>query len=398
MSEEAKAPGGRTPLRLAVLGSALLAVAGAGAFYDATLQRGTRAGSGADGAYRVAITASACEPNVLSVPAGRRAFAIDNRSDRPVEWEILQGVMVVEERENIVPGLSQTVTARLAPGDYEMTCGLLSNPRGRLHVTATEASAAAAVAPTLKAFIGPLSEYKVFLGLQGAELLRRARQLAAAIEAGDLAKARTLYQPARLPYERIAASAARFADLQDAIDPAAAYLARREQDPAFTGFHRLEYGLFGDGAAEGAAPLVPVAERLVADLSTLNERLRALTLTPADLADDAARLAGQLASARIPAGEDRYAGGDLADLEAGLAGIGKIVGLLEPLVRTTAPAVADELKSREAVAEAAVRRLHGPDGFPSYDKVGADDRRALAAAFQALAESLKKLNPAMGLA
>ena len=82
------------------------------------------------------MTAEACEPNELTVPAGRRSFEIHNRSDRPVEWEILDGVMVVAERENIAPGLKSTLEARLRPGDYDITCGLLSNPRGGLHVTA----------------------------------------------------------------------------------------------------------------------------------------------------------------------------------------------------------------------------------------------------------------------
>jgi iron uptake system EfeUOB component EfeO/EfeM len=57
-----------------------------------------------------------------------------------VEWEILDGVLVVEERENIAPGLSQVINANLLPGDYAITCGLLSNPRGTLHVTPTAES------------------------------------------------------------------------------------------------------------------------------------------------------------------------------------------------------------------------------------------------------------------
>ena len=77
----------------------------------------------------VTIAGKACEPNALTVPAGRRTFRIVNQSDRAVEWEILDGVMVLAERENIAPGIAQTLTAKLVPGSYEITCGLLSNPR-----------------------------------------------------------------------------------------------------------------------------------------------------------------------------------------------------------------------------------------------------------------------------
>ncbi|MFP3408472.1 hypothetical protein SB757_28085, partial [Pseudomonas sp. SIMBA_065] len=71
-------------------------------------------------------------------------------------------MLVVEERENIAPGLSQVINANLLPGDYAITCGLLSNPRGTLHVTPTaESDAQAKAKPSMVAFIGPLSEFRV---------------------------------------------------------------------------------------------------------------------------------------------------------------------------------------------------------------------------------------------
>src|SRR3990167_220844 len=124
----------------------------------------------------VTIHPHSCEPNALSVPAVRASFRIVNRSDRAVEWEILDGVLVVEERENIAPGLSQVINANLLPGDYAITCGLLSNPRGTLHVTPTAASDAAAKAkPSMVAFVGPLSEFRVYLSSQSSALIKIGR-------------------------------------------------------------------------------------------------------------------------------------------------------------------------------------------------------------------------------
>ena len=65
----------------------------------------------------------------LTVQPGKTVFKIKNASSRAIEWEILQGYMVVEERENIIPGFVQNLTATLMPGEYGMTCGLLSNPQ-----------------------------------------------------------------------------------------------------------------------------------------------------------------------------------------------------------------------------------------------------------------------------
>ena len=100
----------------------------------------------------VAVTDAACEPASLTVPAGKTTFIINNKSSRPLEFEILKGVLVVEERENIAPSFTQKLTATLEAGEYDMTCGLLSNPRGKLTVTPNESAQAAAI-PVVHAVI-----------------------------------------------------------------------------------------------------------------------------------------------------------------------------------------------------------------------------------------------------
>jgi iron uptake system EfeUOB component EfeO/EfeM len=378
-------------MRLAVVGSAVLVIAGAGAFYYAAQMRGT---AKSPDAYQVTVSAKACEPNAITVPAGRRTFEIVNASDRPVEWEILDGVIVVEERENIAPGFRQTLTARLVPGDYTITCGLLSNPRGTLHVTPAETAGARPEAPALRAFIGPLSEYKVFVAQQGAQMLDAAERLAAAVKTGNLEEARALYEPARMPYKRIEAVAYRLADLKNAIDPLPDYLDKREQDPAFTGFHRIEYGLFSQSDTTAVSP---TADKLVADLGTLKERLRALKVGPADLADGAAQVAEHLAQERVAGGENRYAGTDLMDIEANLAGIAKVVALLKPMVAPIAPDVAKDADEKLVAAEAVINGLKQDAAFPAYGNLDEATRKALTKAFRDLADALNRINPALGL-
>ncbi len=72
---------------------------------------------------------------------------------------ILKGVMVVEERENIAPGFSQKMTANLQPGEYDMTCGLLTNPKGKLIVKG-EATADAAQSDALLSLVVQLLHIK----------------------------------------------------------------------------------------------------------------------------------------------------------------------------------------------------------------------------------------------
>ena len=378
-------------MRLAVVAAAVLVIAGGGAFYAATRYAAPSQGGGA---FRIAVTEGACDPAEITVPAGSHRFEVVNRTDRPVEWEILDGVMVVAERENITPGLTQTLSATLEPGDYAITCGLLSNPRGTLHVTrSTVAAANTPAGPRLRDFIGPLSEYKVFLAMQGAALTTKVGELQAAIAANDLGKARDAYVAARLPFERIAPAASRYGDLMNRIDPQAAYLAKREADPAFTGFHRIEYGLYAKNSADG---LQPVADQLAADAAALKGRLRELSLEPTMLAEGAARTAGRLASGEIVAGKDAYAATDLADIAANLEGIAKIAGLLTPVVEAHAPQVAADVNARLADVRRVLVGLKGSGGAAnSYEGIPRPRREKLAEAFGALGEALGRLHPAV---
>ena len=52
---------------------------------------------------KVTVTDKQCEPMNVTVKAGKTQFIIQNHSQKALEWEILKGVMVVEERENIAP-------------------------------------------------------------------------------------------------------------------------------------------------------------------------------------------------------------------------------------------------------------------------------------------------------
>ena len=132
------------------------------------------------------MTDAGCEPTKVDVAAGKTTFNIKNESKRAVEWEILKDVMVVDERENILPGFAQTLTATLDAGDYEMTCGLRSNPKGILTVAATNAGARQAVAD------GSGRPDRRVQGLRegrGRPLVAETKKLTDAVKAGKLAEA-----------------------------------------------------------------------------------------------------------------------------------------------------------------------------------------------------------------
>jgi iron uptake system component EfeO len=382
-------------LRAAVAGSVILMVAAGGLFYYAANVASKKRKAHAGQETLVTIQDHHCEPAAITLPAGKAAFRIVNASDRAVEWEILDGLLVLEERENIAPGMSQLINANLEPGQYAITCGLLSNPRGTLTVTATaESEARAKARPSLTAFIGPLSEYRVYLSQQGSALVRAVGELSLAIDTSDLAKARDLYAPARAAYQRMAGAAQRFADLNNAIDARADYYEKREQDPAFSGFHRLEYGLFGTDAGN-AGPLAPIAKKLLADVTALKAQLLAQPIPPDQLVAMVSRNLRSLADRRFTGEEERYSHLDLNGFTANLEGASKVVTLMRPLVEKNAA----DLQARIDTALAGLRtqlNTLGRDNRP-YDQLTQTQRQAIADSARVLADALDGIDPALGL-
>jgi len=378
-----------------VAGSVIVMIAAGGLFYYASKMAAAKRQANHDDVV-VNIHPHSCEPNALTVPAGRTRFRIVNRSDRAVEWEILNGVLVLEERENIAPGLSQVINANLLPGDYTITCGLLSNPRGTLHVTPTEASEAAAKAkPSMVAFVGPLSEFRVYLSTQGTALIKAVTALEQAIEVGDLSQAQSLYAPARAAYQRIAPAAQRLAELDNAINARADYFQKREQDPAFVGFHRLEYALFQQRSLDG---LAPVAQRLTADVTTLKQQLLAEPLPPEQLVSIVVRNLNTLADVRASSGEEeRYSHTDLNGFAANLDVARKVVDLLRPMLSISAADLLPTLDSAIVAFDTELNGLKVNDGYARYDSVSAEQRKKIAEKAQALADALDAIDPALGL-
>jgi iron uptake system EfeUOB component EfeO/EfeM len=382
-------------LRLAVVGSVIIMIAAGGLFYYASRAAMQKRQANNSAETLVSIHAHSCEPNALTVPAGRTAFRIVNRSERAVEWEILDGVLVVEERENIAPGLSQVINANLIPGDYTITCGLLSNPRGTLHVTPTaESDASAKARPSMVAFIGPLSEYRVYLSSQSSALIKAVTALQQAIDAADLDQAQAAYLQARVVYQRIAPAAQRFADLDNAINARADYYEKREQDLGFTGFHRIEYVLFDQRKVDG---LALTAQRLQTDVTGLKQQLMAQTMAPEQWVSIITRNMRTLAEVRSNGEEERYSHTDLSGFAANLEGTRKVIDLLRPLLTKTAGELPQRIDAASTAFGAELDRLKTDSGYRPYDQVTTEQRQKIADSAKALADALDGIDPALGL-
>jgi len=342
---------------------------------------------------KVTVNDKQCEPMTLTVNAGKTQFLILNHSQKALEWEILKGVMVVEERENIAPGFSQKMTANLEPGEYDMTCGLLSNPKGKLIV-----KAAGGAQPTAKSDVmsleGAITQYKAYVTAETAALVKGTKAFTDAVKAGDIEKAKSLYAPTRQHYERIEPIAELFSDLDGSIDAREDDYEQKAADPKFTGFHRLEKALFGDNSVKG---MDTYADQLYRDVQDLQKRISELAFPPGKVVGGAAGLIEEVAASKISGEEDRYSHTDLWDFQANVEGSQKIVELLRPQLQKDNAELLAKVDANFKKVNTILTKYRTKEGFETYDKLTDADRNALKGPVTALAEDLSLLRGVLGL-
>ncbi|WP_061708660.1 iron uptake system protein EfeO [Pseudenterobacter timonensis] len=341
----------------------------------------------------VTVNDKQCEPMTLTVNSGKTQFIIKNLSQKALEWEILKGVMVVEERENIAPGFTQKMTANLQPGEYEMTCGLLTNPKGKLIVKGN-ATADAAKGDALLGLGDAITAYKAYVMKETAELVSGTQAFTDAVKAGDIAKAKSLYAPTRQHYERIEPIAELFADLDGSIDAREDDYEQKAADPKFTGFHRLEKALFGDNSVQG---MEKYATQLNGDVQELQKRISELAFPPSKVVGGAAALIEEVAASKISGEEDRYSHTDLWDFQANIDGAQKIVDLLRPQLQKESGELLAKVDGNFKKVNTILAKYRTQEGFETYDKLTAADRNALKGPITSLAEDLSLLRGVLGL-
>lgn len=242
--------------------------------------------------------------------------------------------------------------------------------------------------------VQPIADYKLYVQENLDILVKDTKAFTDAVKAGDLEKAKALYPSSRVSYEKVEPLAELFADLDAAIDSRADDHENGEKSDDFTGFHRLEYGLFAQNTTDG---LDKYADKLYADVVELQKRIKDLTVPPEKVVGGAAALLEEVAATKITGEEDRYSHTDLWDFQANVDGAQKIVELFKPLVDKEKPGLIEKIEGNFKTVNDILAKYKKGDGYESYDKLTEDDRKALAGPVTTLAEDLSTLRGTLGL-
>jgi iron uptake system component EfeO len=353
---------------------------------------GSGPGSGAGAAekaheVKLQLTDSGCTPATVKVPSGAVRISVSNpgtsKTDE-IELKNADGI-ILGERENIAPGLGTDFSLTLQPGSYVLNCTFQNDQRDNGRVIVTGAATQVAAKTDDPQLVAAVATYKRYVKRQTTALVASTQRFTDALDSGRTARAKALFGPTRAHYEAIEPIAESFGNLDPEIDARVNDVAGSD---TWTGFHRIEQTLWREGTTKGTAPY---ATKLLADVKTLDDKVDALTLQPAQIANGAVGLLDEISASKITGEEDRYSHTDLSDFQANFTGAAQAFDALAPALRARGDgALVGQVQRQIAAVQGGLDayRRHDALGFAAYSELSGADRRRFAQQIAALAEPL----------
>lgn len=292
------------------------------------------------------VTASACAPGwsgISSGTGGDRSFTVINKSGRTVEVNLVQTATqgIVAEIETLGPATQQTMSTTLNPGSYSWRClldGLPSTTSASVQIGSASGGQQAPPALIKQVSVSDLQpavqQYHAYVAPEMTQLAGQVTRIRTDLTSGSIPAAQRDWLPAQLTWEQVGAAYDSFGDLGDAIDGLPQGLTGGVDDPDFTGLHRLEYGLWH---GQPASSLIPVVDKLSADITTLQGKLPQVTVDPTDLPIRAHEILEDALRDHLSGMTDEGAGAAYPETLADVQGTRVVLGELAPLLNPRSP-------------------------------------------------------------
>jgi iron uptake system component EfeO len=320
----------------------------------------------------ISITHSGCGNGWTDPHGGAQTLTLANTDSIAGDADLVavggpDNGKVYGEVEGIGPGTTVTMPVTLGPGGYAIRCVMedldpVDGPTVRIGGHAV--SNPGAVPVTSTDLLGPMQAYQAYVVSGVADLVTRTDALAAAVRSGDIAQAKTAWLAAHLAYETLGAAYNAFGDYDREINGTAAGLPGGVNDPNFTGFHRVEYGLWH---GETGASLAGATNQLDTFVQGLQHDLPQVQPQAVDMGLRAHEILENTLQFELTGRTDYGSDTNLATSNANLAGDREVVSVLRPLLTTRYPGLSD-VDSWSARFQALLDAQHHPDG--SWTPVG----------------------------
>jgi len=285
------------------------------------------------------VSSSQCG-GAWSVPGpGWHTLEISNQGTGGAEIDLVDpgSGAVYAELENTGPGTVNPITIDFGSGKYALLC-LFSDANPQQGSTVTvggHTAGTAAVLPVTYNDLIPLAKtYQAQTEAALKVLAPETAALAAAVRAGNLAAARRDWLTAHLQYETLGDAYDAFGTFDTEIDGRADPTG--VTSPKWTGFYRLEYGLWH---GQSLASLVPVANALNSDVGQLVRWWQTQQVPLADLGRRAHEVVENALEFQLTGHDDYGSGTTLASTLAAIAASRVLLALLHPLLAPRYPAL-----------------------------------------------------------
>ncbi|GED82943.1 hypothetical protein TNCT6_00280 [Streptomyces sp. 6-11-2] len=341
------------------------------------------------GAQTVAVSETECGKGFTAPEPGRQTFQMRNTGSKTSEVYLIDPATnaVYGEIEGLAPGTTRDLVATVAGGSYAWRCV----PTGGTAVTSKAvrvgggAGATAVVPVSEQDLATPLKEYRQYVGRGLATLVAQTGRLNADIQGGDLDAARTDWLTAHRTYSSLGAAYGTFEDFDKKINGRPDGLPGGVDDQDFTGFHRIEYGLWhGQSADRLKAP----AQKLAADAEGLRKAFPTQAFDPGDLPLRAHEILENTLQFELTGQADQGSGTELATADANLAGTRELLTVLRPLLTSRAPRLLPTVDADTARLEKLLDAAHRGNAWTPVNRLDAITRARLDGATGQLLEDL----------
>jgi iron uptake system EfeUOB component EfeO/EfeM len=251
---------------------------------------------------------------------------------------------VYAEVEMLGPGTTSPMQLDVGSGQYAFRCSFedFDPMNGPTETVSGHTAGSQGILPvTQDDLLLPAKQYHAYVTQGLATLVTETGALLGDVRSGNLTKAKADWLTAHLQYERLGAAYGTFGSFDDEIDGRADGLAGGVKSAQWTGFYRLEYGLWHN---QRATVLTPVASTLDKDVLALQASWPPAEIPLLDIGLRTHEIMENALEFQLSGHDDYGSGSTLATTVANIAGTEELLTLLHPLL---VPSLSNSLETQE---------------------------------------------------
>jgi iron uptake system component EfeO len=294
----------------------------------------TACSGGAPPANLISVSNGGCGSSLHLAGPGWQTFQIENSSSESAEIDLINPAngAIYAEVEGLGPGTTGPMRLDMGSGSYAFRCLFddYDPMTGPTTVVGGHVRGTPAILPvTDNDLLAPAREYHAYVAVGLNTLVSQTDAVAADVRSGNLGAARNAWLPAHLSYERLGAAYDSFGTFDDEIDGRPDGLPGGVGSPQWTGFYRLEYGLWH---GQSARELTGVANRLDADVRALRTSWPSTEISLLDIGLRTHEILENALEFQLSGHDDYGSGSTLATTQANIEGTLELLAILHPLL------------------------------------------------------------------